>query len=301
MNKSFEDITVHQCVNKVMSSLAKKGIGKDQKNKFDNYNFRGIDDVYNALAIELSAAGLNIYPNVKELRESEKQSDKGKALFYKTVTVEYTLVSKYDGSNITVSTYGEAMDRGDKAVNKAMSAAYKNMAFEVFCIPVEGQDSESDSPSVAYDDKDARIIANNIQNALNVAEKREDVLGAFSKYKDHISRLPDHHIATIEQIYEFRSQMSAEKLKETMHYEFLNAEKAIEYYEKLSKSIEEKNSIDELLKLSADHSLRIEALKKATQAKIEGKTRYELIQEQLALAISYFETKNHENHMEAAE
>ena len=37
-----------------------------------------------------------------------------------------------------MKTFGEAMDSGDKATNKAMSAAYKYAALQAFAIPTEG-------------------------------------------------------------------------------------------------------------------------------------------------------------------
>ena len=41
------------------------------------------------------------------------------------------------------------MDSGDKATNKAMSAAYKYAMFQTFCIPVEGTpDADGDSHEV---------------------------------------------------------------------------------------------------------------------------------------------------------
>ena len=44
---------------------------------------------------------------------------------------------------------GEGMDSGDKATNKAMSAAQKYAFFQVFCIPTEEpKDSELDSHSL---------------------------------------------------------------------------------------------------------------------------------------------------------
>ena len=44
---------------------------------------------------------------------------------------------------------GEAMDRGDKSINKAFSAAYKYLCLQVFCVPLEGeQESDSDSPEM---------------------------------------------------------------------------------------------------------------------------------------------------------
>jgi hypothetical protein len=40
--------------------------------------------------------------------------------------------------------YGEAMDSGDKATNKAMSAAYKYACMQAFSIPTEG-DNDADA------------------------------------------------------------------------------------------------------------------------------------------------------------
>jgi hypothetical protein len=41
------------------------------------------------------------------------------------------------------------MDSGDKSTQKALSMAYKYMAFQVFCIPTgEKIDTEEDSPEV---------------------------------------------------------------------------------------------------------------------------------------------------------
>jgi hypothetical protein len=65
-------------------------------------------------------------------------------LFYVVCEVSFDLVSAVDGSRHTVHVIGEAMDSGDKATNKAMSAAYKYMAMQVFCIPTEG-DNDADA------------------------------------------------------------------------------------------------------------------------------------------------------------
>ena len=79
----------------------------------------------------------------------ERVSDKGKTLFYITVDAEYDFVAAKDGSLHTVKVFGEAMDRSDKATNKAMSAAYKYACFQTFCIPTEGDnDTENNSHTV---------------------------------------------------------------------------------------------------------------------------------------------------------
>lgn len=135
---------VHIAIGRVMSALAKMGISKSHDNQSQGYKFRGIDDVYNALAPLLSEHGLLILPRVTERTVSERESSRGGALFSVTVKVEYDFVAVSDGSVQLVSTYGEAMDSGDKATNKALSAAYKYACIQAFCIPVQGESPDSD-------------------------------------------------------------------------------------------------------------------------------------------------------------
>ena len=135
---------VHQKIAKVKAEIAKQGIEKGQKNTLQNYAFRGIDDIYNALSGILANVGLNILPSVISRDVIERKNHKGTALFYVTVTVKYTFVSADDGSSFESIVYGEAMDSGDKATNKAMSAAYKYLCLQSFCIPTQG-DNDADA------------------------------------------------------------------------------------------------------------------------------------------------------------
>jgi hypothetical protein len=143
METETKPMNVYQCIAKVSEKLAKEGIAKDRKNDQQGYKFRGIDDVYNALSPAMSAHGLVIIPRILDRDVVERQSNKGGALFYVTVRAAFDFVSAADGSMVTVYTFGEAMDSGDKATNKAMSAAYKYAAMQTFCIPTEG-DNDAD-------------------------------------------------------------------------------------------------------------------------------------------------------------
>ena len=131
-------MSVYKCINAVQSALAHDGISKDRKNVQQGYSFRGIDDVYNALSPLLAKNGLCILPRMISRNCEERQTQKGGTLFYVTVEAEFDFVCADDGSKHTVKTFGEAMDSGDKATNKAMSAAYKYAAFQAFAIPTEG-------------------------------------------------------------------------------------------------------------------------------------------------------------------
>ena len=135
---------VYAAINAVQRSLAATGIGKDRRNESQGYKFRGIDDVYNAVSRLLADNGLCIMPRCTERAVVERTNAKGTALFYVTVRMEFDFVAAADGSTHTVVTYGEAMDSGDKATNKAMSAAYKYALMQTFAIPTEG-DNDADA------------------------------------------------------------------------------------------------------------------------------------------------------------
>ncbi len=138
-------MNVYKAINAVQAELATTGISKDRTNtQGSGYKFRGIDDVYNAIAPLLAKHGLCILPRILSRQCDERQSKSGGALFYVTVEAEFDFVAAEDGSKHTVKTFGEAMDSGDKATNKAMSAAYKYAAFQAFSIPTEG-DNDADA------------------------------------------------------------------------------------------------------------------------------------------------------------
>lgn len=135
---------VYKAIAAVMEDVGREGIAKDRKNQQQGYSFRGIDDVYNALAPILARHHLIIVPRVLSREKTERDTQKGGVLFYVVVHVEFDIICSVDGSRITAATYGEAMDSADKATNKAMSAAYKYMAMQTFCIPTEG-DNDADA------------------------------------------------------------------------------------------------------------------------------------------------------------
>jgi hypothetical protein len=169
---------VYEAIASVTASLAKEGISKDRKNEAQGYKFRGIDDVYNALAPFLAGAKLCILPNVQERVVVERVNAKGTILLYVTVKVDFAFVSAEDGSDHHVVTYGEAMDSGDKATNKAMSAAYKYAAMQAFCIPTEG-DNDADSSTHVIVAKQAIDYSKHLA-ALGAAPTMEDLQKVFT-------------------------------------------------------------------------------------------------------------------------
>ena len=180
---------VYQAINAVQADLAKVGISKDRSNQQQGYKFRGIDEVYNTLAPMLARHGLCILPRCTDRVCVERQNAKGTALFYVTVRAEFDFVSAEDGSKHTVTTYGEAMDSGDKATNKAMSAAYKYAAMQAFSIPTEGDnDADATTHEVTYGMHPSRVRewvdAINAAAPDDVAALAKDGMAAAKEVKD---------------------------------------------------------------------------------------------------------------------
>lgn len=149
---------VYKAIAQVAEKMSQVGISKANKNQQQGYKFRGIDDVYKALAPALVEAKLVILPRCIEREVVERQTAKGGAIFYTTLKVEFDFVSAEDGTKHIITTYGEAMDSADKSTNKAMSAAYKYACFQAFCIPTEGDnDADAQTHEVASNSTEKKL------------------------------------------------------------------------------------------------------------------------------------------------
>jgi len=187
---------IYAAINAVMADISKEGIGKDRTNEAQKYKFRGIDDVYNALAPILSRHKLIILPRVLSREVTERVSikeyqgqKKESVLFYVAVEVEFDLIAGEDGSKHTIKTYGEAMDSGDKATNKAMSAAYKYAAMQAFCIPTEG-DNDADGHTHEIVPAAARLTAENRAKIDGVFDKADTIDAANKGLAHYREKLP---------------------------------------------------------------------------------------------------------------
>lgn len=129
---------VYTAINAITSELASKGIAKTHTNQADDYKYRSIDDVLNRLAPLLARHRLCVLPRVLERSVVERADEQNRLLLHVAVRVSFTMTSVEDGTSHVVDSYGEALDGGDKATAKAMSAAYKSAMVQTFCIPVSG-------------------------------------------------------------------------------------------------------------------------------------------------------------------
>lgn len=145
---------------KKMSEVQKAigAVGKDQVNTVQKFKFRGIDQFINSLYPALTEHGVFMVPKVvseahkiREVtrRDGSKGTDK---LVY--LQMSYTFYAE-DGSNVTVGPIpSEGLDSGDKATNKALSAALKYALIQTFSIPTEDMsEGDLDSPELGVKGK----------------------------------------------------------------------------------------------------------------------------------------------------
>lgn len=136
---------VLQAIVAIEKAMSAEGIGKGRTNQQQNYKFRGIDDVLNALAAHYAENEIFVLPSYSDRVLHEYDGASGKRIANVCLTGSFRIVSARDASEITSGPFvGEAMDSADKATNKAMSAAYKYFAIQTFSIPTEG-DNDADS------------------------------------------------------------------------------------------------------------------------------------------------------------
>ena len=79
----------------------------------------------------------------------ERVNSRGNTLIWTIIDYKFSFTAK-DGSSISSTATGEAMDSGDKGSNKCISVALKYVLFNMFLIPTEEmKDPDADSPEIA--------------------------------------------------------------------------------------------------------------------------------------------------------
>jgi hypothetical protein len=140
-------MSIYESIAQIMNEVG--AIPKSKKNTQGNgFMYRGVDDVMNALQPLLAKYKVFVVPEVLEQSREERQTKSGGNLIYTILRVKYVFYAE-DGTNVSATVAGEAMDSGDKSSNKAMSAAFKYALFQTFCIPTEEmRDPDADTYEV---------------------------------------------------------------------------------------------------------------------------------------------------------
>lgn len=141
-------------------------VGKNDINRQQNFKYRSIDAVMNALNPAMVKNKVFCTPEILEQTREERRTKSGGNSIYSVCKIRYRFFA-IDGSYVDAIVMGEGADSGDKASNKALSAGFKYACFQTFCIPTEElmSDSDRDTPEESTKKpEEGREPSNNQQN-----------------------------------------------------------------------------------------------------------------------------------------
>lgn len=170
----METKKIFQVLPKILSEVS--AIGKNSKNQQQGFMFRGIDDVMNELHGLFGKHGVFIIPEVVDYRVDERTTKSGSVMYATRTTIRFHFVAD-DGSEIVTTNVGEAMDSGDKGMNKTMSCALKYALMQMFLIPTKDLvDADATTPEETMPKAQPKNVANvltNIKRCASIAELKE--------------------------------------------------------------------------------------------------------------------------------
>lgn len=135
--------TIQAALAAVMADV--REVRKTDRNTAQNFSFRGIDAVLNAVGPALRAHGVVIMPRVLDYRyDTVEVGQRRTQMGHVIITAEYTFVGPA-GDSLTAVALGEAMDAGDKAVPKAMSVALRTALLQALALPTDDPDPDAQS------------------------------------------------------------------------------------------------------------------------------------------------------------
>ena len=110
------------------------------------YPFRGIDDVYNALHKVFSEEGIFVTPEILESSRTQIVNKSGTTGYHTVSKIKFTFYAE-DGSFVSATAEGEAIDYGDKSTSKSQSMSFKYALLQTFMIPTEDtEDGDKHTP-----------------------------------------------------------------------------------------------------------------------------------------------------------
>ena len=113
-----------------------KAISKSERNQQQGFRFRSIDNVMNELHELFAKNDVFILQDVQSFTTENRPTKSGGTNTFTRATIKFRYITT-DGSFVETTNVGEAMDSGDKGMNKAMSIALKYSLLQMFLIPTE--------------------------------------------------------------------------------------------------------------------------------------------------------------------
>lgn len=176
-----------------------------------SYSFRGVDSTINAVGPLFRRYGIvGPVPNLRTVSYETVAIGKDRnPTGFARVEVTYEFFGPL-GDKLACTVPGEAMDRGDKALAKAMSVALRIALLQMLCLPTESEDpddinydrapvgegverTEKREPTAADAARDEllALVDQNGWNARLVAKRYQDEIGTAIQEETNAQRIKD--------------------------------------------------------------------------------------------------------------
>lgn len=142
-----ETPNIYSALSSVMTDVL--AVRKTGRNTDQNYSFRGVDSVVNAVGPVLRKHHVLLLPELLDVAYRDVRTSRDKPAREVTVRVRYTFIGPA-GDKVEVTVPGESMDNGDKGTAKAMSVAYRIALLQALCIPTDEPDPDEGTYERSY-------------------------------------------------------------------------------------------------------------------------------------------------------
>lgn len=157
-----------------------KAVGKNERNQQQNFNYRGIDAVVNAVNPVLAEVGGFIIGEALSTEYESFVSAKGTAGTVARLTAKYSWYGTDGGEPISGVVSSEANDYADKATAKAWSVALRTFLLQTLMLPTDDPDPDSSYIERGHRGSVADNAGVSIKDAVAAAEWLEAIEGAES-------------------------------------------------------------------------------------------------------------------------
>lgn len=147
-------------------------VSKRDRNEHQNFMFRGIDAVVNAVGPALRKHKVIVVPDIESVTYAAVTTSTNKPANACRVVVAY-IFTAVDGSSITVKVAGEAWDHGDKATPKAMSVAFRTALLQALALPTDDPDPDASSYQGQVREKDWGAVVDTAASLTDVDALRQ--------------------------------------------------------------------------------------------------------------------------------
>lgn len=157
-----------------------QAVGKAGYNKEQNYSFRGVDAVVNAVHPVLARHRVVIVPHAAAPRYTAVTAKSGKAGRFIDLELTYRIYGPGGPEDhIDAVVFGESADYGDKATAKAFSVGYRICLLQVMNLPTDDPDPDS-GPAFEHVTSRAAATAAIPDESRDLGEARTRVQAAWN-------------------------------------------------------------------------------------------------------------------------